>query len=119
MVVPDERFEDHLLRPRGRGRAVGGGAPGVAGGAACGDLVRVSVAVEGDRSREAGFEASGCGSMVAAASAAVELVAAAGLLDAARIGSPRSPPSSAVSAPASCTRPISPPMRCTARSARP
>ena len=89
MVVPDERFEDHLLRPRGRGRAVGDGAHGVAGGAACGDLVRFSLAVEGERVRAAGFEASGCGSMVAAASAAVELVEGAALLDAARIGSPQ------------------------------
>ena len=37
----------------------------------------------------AGFEASGCGSMLAAGSAAVELVEGAGLLDAARIGSPQ------------------------------
>ena len=89
MLVPDERFEDHLLRPRGRGRLVVDGAHGVAGGAACGDLVRFSLAVEGERVRAAGFEASGCGSMVAAASAAVELVEGAALLDAARIGSPQ------------------------------
>ena len=87
--MPDERFEDHLRHPRGRGRAVSGAFDGAAGGAACGDLVRMSVAVEGDRVRAAGFEASGCGATIAAASAAVELVEGAGLLDAARIGSPR------------------------------
>ena len=87
--MPDERFEDHLTHPRGRGRAVAGASHGAAGGAACGDLVRFSLALDGSGARvgEAGFEASGCGTMLAAGSAAVELVEGAGLLDAARIGS--------------------------------
>jgi tRNA-specific 2-thiouridylase len=87
--MPDERFEDHLRHPRGRGREIAGAAGGSAGGAACGDLVRLSVAVDGDRVRAAGFEAAGCGATIAAASAAVELVEGAGVLDAARIGAPR------------------------------
>ena len=87
--MPDERFEDHLTHPRGRGREVAGASHGAAGGNACGDLVRCSLAVDGDRVSAAGFEASGCGSMLAAGSAAVELVEGAGLLDAARIGSPQ------------------------------
>ncbi|MDP2712225.1 MAG: tRNA 2-thiouridine(34) synthase MnmA [Solirubrobacteraceae bacterium] len=87
--MPDERFEDHLMHPRGRGRAIDGAAHGAAGGAACGDLVRFSLAVEGERVRAAGFEASGCGTMIAAGSAAVELVEGAGLLDAARVGAPQ------------------------------
>ena len=89
VLVPDERFEDHLTHPRGRGRTVAGASHGAAGGAACGDLVRFSLAVDGERVSAAGFEASGCGSMLAAGSAAVELVEGAGLLDAARIGSPQ------------------------------
>jgi tRNA-specific 2-thiouridylase len=87
--MPDERFEDHLRHPRGRGRAVAGAASGAAGGAACGDLVRIDVAVAGGRVSAAGFEAAGCGATLAAASAAVELVDGAGVLDAARIGSPQ------------------------------
>ena len=87
--MPDERFEDHLIHPRGRGREVAGASHGAAGGAACGDLVRFSLAVEGDRVGAAGFEASGCGSMLAAGSAAVELAEGAGLLEVARIGSPQ------------------------------
>ncbi|HEX8207132.1 MAG TPA: tRNA 2-thiouridine(34) synthase MnmA [Solirubrobacteraceae bacterium] len=82
----DERFEDHLSHPRGRGRAVEGGSDGAAGGAACGDLVRITLRVEGDRVAEAGFEASGCGAAIATASAVVELVDGAPVLDAARIG---------------------------------
>jgi tRNA-specific 2-thiouridylase len=82
--VPDERFEEHLLHPVGRGRVPV--HDGAAGGAACGDLVRIGVAVQGDRVADAGFEASGCGAAIAAGSAAVELVRGVGVLDAARVG---------------------------------
>ena len=82
--MPDERFEEHLLHPVGRGRVPV--HDGAAGGAACGDLVRIGVAVHGDRVADAGFEASGCGAAVAAGSAAVELVRGAGVLEAARVG---------------------------------
>jgi tRNA-uridine 2-sulfurtransferase len=82
--VPDERFEEHLRHPVGRGRVPA--HDGVAGGAACGDLVRIGVAVEGDRVADAGFDAAGCGAALAAGSAAVELVRGAGVLDAARVG---------------------------------
>ncbi|HEX2086188.1 MAG TPA: iron-sulfur cluster assembly scaffold protein, partial [Solirubrobacteraceae bacterium] len=82
----DERFEDHLLHPRGRGTEVAGGHAGAAGGAACGDLVRIVLRVDGDRVADAAFEASGCGAAVAAGSAAVELVRGRSILDAARLG---------------------------------
>jgi tRNA-specific 2-thiouridylase len=82
--VADERFEEHLRRPVGRGRVPG--HDGVAGGAACGDLVRIGVAVEGDVVSDSGFEAAGCGAVQAAGSAAVELVLGASVLDAARVG---------------------------------
>jgi tRNA-specific 2-thiouridylase len=82
--VPDERFEEHLRHPVGRGRVPA--HDGAAGGAACGDLVRIGVAVDGDRVVDAGFEASGCGAAVAAGSAAVELVRGEAVLDAARVG---------------------------------
>jgi tRNA-specific 2-thiouridylase len=82
--VPDERFEEHLRHPVGRGRVPA--HSGVAGGAACGDLVRVGLAVEGARVRDAGFEAAGCGAVQAAGSAAVELVLGADVLEAGRVG---------------------------------
>ena len=85
--MPDERFADHLRHPRGRRHEPAGAFHGAAGGAACGDLVRLSVAVDGERVVDAGFEAAGCGATIAAASAAVELVRGARVLDAARIGS--------------------------------
>jgi tRNA-specific 2-thiouridylase len=78
-------LEDHLTAPRGRGRLAGAPHAGTAGGAPCGDLVRIAIDVDGDRIREAGFEASGCAAVRAAGSAVVELVRGAPLLDAARV----------------------------------
>jgi tRNA-specific 2-thiouridylase len=79
-------FEHHLASPQGAGALPRGGADGAAGGAACGDLVRLGVAVEGERVVAAGFAASGCGATSAAASAAVTLARGRPLLDAARVG---------------------------------
>jgi len=85
--VPDERFEEHLNHPVGRGHAVADGHAGSAGGSICGDIVRIDVRVQGERVVDAGFEASGCGALTAAASACVDLVRGAPLLGAARVGS--------------------------------
>src|SRR3954466_15276430 len=81
-----ERFTEHLAAPMGRGFALSGGFDGHAGGALCGDLIRVSVRVEGDRVVAAGFDASGCGALTAAGSAAVTLVSGEPLLEAAQVG---------------------------------
>jgi tRNA-specific 2-thiouridylase len=84
--MADERFEDHLRHPRGQGEVPAGAHCGVAGGAACGDLVRIAIRVEDDRVIEATFAASGCGAASAAASAAIELISGAPVLEAAKIG---------------------------------
>jgi tRNA-specific 2-thiouridylase len=84
----DDRFEEHLRHSPHRG-VVEGGCDGVAGGAACGDLIRVSLRIEGDRVAAAAFEASGCGAASAAASAVCELVDGAPILEAARVGPSR------------------------------
>ncbi|HEU4658500.1 MAG TPA: tRNA 2-thiouridine(34) synthase MnmA [Capillimicrobium sp.] len=81
--MADERFEEYLRAPRGH--VPEGAHTGAAGGAACGDLVRISVAVEGDRVADAGADASGCGAVQAAASAVVELVRGEPVLEAARV----------------------------------
>ena len=78
-------LDDHLAAPRGRGRLPGAPHAGSAGGAICGDQIRIAVQIEGDRVAEAGFDASGCAAARAAASAVVELVHGAPLTDAARI----------------------------------
>src|SRR4051794_14793592 len=79
--MADERFLEHLRAQRGH--VPDGAHSGAAGGAACGDLVRVSIAVEGDRVADAGADASGCGAALAAASAAVSLVRGRPVLEAA------------------------------------
>jgi len=81
-----ERFAHHLESPVGRGLTPPGAVIGAAGGAACGDLLRVSLVVEGERVRAAGFDAAGCGATHAAGSATVWLAADRPLLDVARVG---------------------------------
>ena len=78
-------LHDHLAHPRGLGALARAPHTGAAGGAACGDLIRVSVRVEGDRVAEAGFDAEGCAAARAAGSAAVELVEGAPVRDAALV----------------------------------
>ena len=78
-------FEDHLYAPRGLGALREWPHCGAAGGAACGDVIRIAVRVQGDRIAEAGFDAEGCGAARAAGSAVVELVEGKTVLDAARI----------------------------------
>ncbi len=84
--MPDERFEEHLRFPHGRGHVPAGSHSATAGTAACGDVVRLDLAVDGDVVTDAGFDAEGCGATIAAASAAVELAVGSSILDVARIG---------------------------------
>jgi tRNA-uridine 2-sulfurtransferase len=81
---------EHLERPLARGHAPAGAHIGAAGGAACGDLIRISLSLdprsEDGRILDAGFDASGCGASIAAGSAVVALLAEATLLQAALIG---------------------------------
>jgi tRNA-specific 2-thiouridylase len=86
--MADERFEEHLRHPHGIGAIPAGAVHGSAGGALCGDRVHVGLTLDEDTIDAVGFEAEGCGALTAAASAAVELVDGAHLLDAARIGAP-------------------------------
>ncbi|MEA2363972.1 MAG: tRNA-uridine 2-sulfurtransferase [Thermoleophilaceae bacterium] len=79
------QFEDHLTAPRGLGALADWPHSGAAGGAACGDLVRVALRVEGEHIVEAGFDAHGCGAARAAGSAVVELIEGRPFLAATRI----------------------------------
>jgi tRNA-specific 2-thiouridylase len=89
-VSSTESLASHLERPLGRGHTPAGAFTGAAGGAACGDLIRVSIALDPDsldgRIADAGFDASGCGASIAAGSAVVALVRGVGILEAARVG---------------------------------
>lgn len=83
-----ELFEHHLSSAHGRGRVPDGGATGVAGTRLCGDVVRLTLALDasGQRVARLGWEAEACGATIAACSAVAELVDDAPLLDVARIG---------------------------------
>ena len=81
-----ELFE-HYLRDEARlGPAPGGAFTGAAGGAACGDLSRLSLLL--DRGRVAGvsFDAEGCGATRAATAAVAEMVDGETVVGAASIG---------------------------------
>jgi tRNA-specific 2-thiouridylase len=77
-------FAEHLSAPVGKGALRDHPHSGAAGGAPCGDLVRIAVRIENDRVAEAGFDAEGCGSLTAAASAVVEGIEGRSFLDACR-----------------------------------
>jgi tRNA-uridine 2-sulfurtransferase len=89
-VTVAEDLAQHLEAPLGRGHEPADACTGAAGGAACGDLIRISLTVDPESPdgliADAGFDASGCGAIVAAGSAAVGLVRGAPILDAAKVG---------------------------------
>jgi tRNA-uridine 2-sulfurtransferase len=89
-VIAEASFAAHLESPLGRGHTPADAYTGAAGGAACGDLVRIALALEESSPEglitDAGFDASGCGAALAAGSATIALVRGAPLLAAARVG---------------------------------
>jgi tRNA-uridine 2-sulfurtransferase len=81
-----ELFEHYLRDETRRGPVPEGAFTGAAGGAACGDLSRISLRIEGGRIAAATFDAEGCGAMRAATAATAEMVDGEPVLTAARIG---------------------------------
>jgi tRNA-specific 2-thiouridylase len=71
----DRELFDHYLHDEARlGPAVDGAFIGAAGGAACGDLSRISLTIEDGRIEAATFDAEGCGATRAATAAVAELI---------------------------------------------
>jgi tRNA-specific 2-thiouridylase len=84
--VSRELFE-HYLRDEARlGPSFDDGFTGAAGGAACGDLSRLSLALEDGRVAAVTFDAEGCGATRAATAAVAEMVDGEPVIEAARIG---------------------------------
>src|SRR3984957_4909314 len=83
-------FASHLQHPLARGDKAADARTGAVGGAACGDLLRISLALDPESLdgliADAGFDASGCGAAIAAGSATVALVRDPPLLAAPWIG---------------------------------
>ena len=78
-----ELFEHYLSDKSRRGPATAAAFSGAAGGAACGDLSRVSFEVEDGRLTNVTFEAEGCGATEAATAAVAETIDGATVLEAA------------------------------------
>jgi len=78
---------EHFLRDESRRGSVPDDAfTGAAGGAACGDLSRISLVVEEGRIASVTFDAEGCGATRAATAAVAEMVDGEEVLAAARLG---------------------------------
>jgi tRNA-specific 2-thiouridylase len=83
----DRELFDAYLRDRSRlGPAEDGAFTGAAGGAACGDLSRISLVLEHGVVTRVSFDAEGCGATRAATAAVAEMVEGSSVLDVARIG---------------------------------
>ncbi len=81
-----ELLEEYLADHSRRGPAPEGGFSGSAGGAPCGDLVRISLLARGGRIERVRFDHEGCSATAAAVAATAELAEGAPVLDAARVG---------------------------------
>ena len=81
-----ELLEQFLAEDARRGPAPDGAFSGSAGGAPCGDLVRISLLVHDGLIERVSFEREGCAASAAAAAAVAELAEGSSVLEAARIG---------------------------------
>jgi tRNA-uridine 2-sulfurtransferase len=84
--MSSEAIEFYLADDSRRGRAPHGWPTGAAGGAPCGDLIRLSLDVRAGRVEGVRFDAEGCSASVAAGAALADRVGGLAVLDAARIG---------------------------------
>ncbi len=80
-----ELLESYLRDESRRGAPAEGAFTGAAGGAACGDLSRLSVVIAKERIAAVSFDAEGCGATKAATAAVAEMVDGASVLEAAAI----------------------------------
>jgi tRNA-specific 2-thiouridylase len=79
-------FEEYLADDARRGPAPDGAFSGSAGGAPCGDLVRLSLSVSEGRIEAVSFDHEGCSATAAATAATAELAEGTAVLDAALLG---------------------------------
>src|SRR5262249_10195748 len=84
-----ELYEAYLADDTRRGPTPDGAFSGSAGGAPCGDLVRISLIVSDGRIERVSFDREGCAATSAAAAATAELAEGAAVLDAALLDANR------------------------------
>lgn len=83
--MADWRFEEHLRNPIGSKSVPAAGSIGLAGGAACGDLVKFGLTIADGQIEQIGFEAEGCGALTACASLICDEVSGVSISDAAKV----------------------------------
>ena len=76
---------DHFMNPRNMGEVDIVSGVGQVGNAACGDIMRISLEIEGDVIKDAKFRTLGCGAAIATSSMATELVKGKTIEDAIKI----------------------------------
>ncbi|HVV89464.1 MAG TPA: iron-sulfur cluster assembly scaffold protein, partial [Solirubrobacterales bacterium] len=82
----DRELFDHFLRDDSRrGPAPDDAFTGAAGGAACGDLSRLSLSIDGGRISAVTFDTEGCGATRAATAAVAEAIEGTTILEAAKL----------------------------------
>ena len=87
--MTSDALEFHLHDGSRRGPAPEGWPSGGAGGAPCGDLIRLSLEIEDGRISATRFDAEGCSTAVAAGAATAEAADGLSVLEAARLGPER------------------------------
>ena len=76
---------DHFMNPRNMGEIEVASGVGQVGNAACGDIMRISLEIDGDVIKDAKFRTLGCGAAIATSSMATELVKGKTIEDALKI----------------------------------
>ena len=68
-----EKVMDHFSNPRNVGEVENANGVGEVGNASCGDIMRISLQVEGDVIKDVKFKTFGCGAAIATSSMVTEL----------------------------------------------
>ena len=74
MALYSEKVMDHFTHPRNVGVLEDADAVGEVGNAVCGDIMKIYLKIEDETIKDVKFETFGCGSAIASASMATELI---------------------------------------------
>ncbi len=69
-----EKVMDHFSNPRNVGEVENADGTGTVGNPACGDIMKLTIKVEGDKITDVKFKTFGCGAAIATSSMVTELV---------------------------------------------
>lgn len=69
-----DKVMDHFTNPRNVGEIQDADGVGLVGNPICGDVMKITIKVEGDRIKDAKFKTFGCGAAIAVSSMVTELV---------------------------------------------